>query len=126
MLPQPNMPFPLRGIIENMGGVVPNSPQSKVSDDAQFQRYNPHALNAEHEATEESRGTALNLLHEASLLENDARVKREKAYRLAPDMRPVMAVQPETLPIASKDVTEEVAAEAEPAPAPKKRAARKG
>lgn len=88
MLPQPNMPFPLRQIIEGMGNTSP-----KVDDTIEQQpKYNPHTANTQ-SMNEESRvSIATNLLVEADMLESEAKRKRETAYTYAPDMRPAAAV----------------------------------
>lgn len=83
MLPQPNMPFPLRHIIEGMGNTLP-----KISESAepQAQKYNPHTANAQAISDENRMAIARNLIIEAEMLENDARRKREQAYAYAPSL----------------------------------------
>jgi hypothetical protein len=88
MLPMPNMPFPLRQIIEQMGGTVPQSMQSETSEQQATEKFNPHAAIPQSEANSNMSGTAKNLLIEAQMLEADAKAKREKAYTLAPELRP--------------------------------------
>jgi hypothetical protein len=87
MLPMPNMQFPLRKVIEMMGGAAPAlSPDHPVID---ADKFNPHVQNANAMNAEQRQGVARNLIVEAEMLENDARAKRERAYVLQPDLRPV-------------------------------------
>jgi hypothetical protein len=82
MLPQPNMPFPLRQIIEGMGGSLPTpAPQPEPAD-----RFNPHTNNLQAASDSERIGIARNLIVEATLLENEAAAKRRKAYSYAPEL----------------------------------------
>lgn len=89
MLPMPNMPFPLRGIIEQMGGDVPTTTQTPVSDSNQAEtKFNPHANITQSESSDQSEGIAQNLLVEAQMLQSEADKKRERAYSMAPQLRP--------------------------------------
>jgi hypothetical protein len=116
MLPMPNMPFPLRQIIEQMGGTVPQGTQSKVVDtNAEVNKFNPHAninqMNVEADMT----ATAQNLIVEASMLENDARAKRERAYAMAPSLRPQPVVLKETADESAKPAKKPAKAKAKQA-----------
>lgn len=83
MLPQPNMPFPLRHIIEGMGNTLPKISESV---EPQAQKYNPHTANAQAISDENRMAIARNLIIEAEMLESDARRKREQAYAYAPSL----------------------------------------
>jgi hypothetical protein len=91
MLPMPNMQFPLRKIIEMMGGAAPAISADHPVIDAD--KFNPHVQNAASLSAEQRQGVARNLIVEAEMLENDARAKRERAYILQPDMRPAEKVR---------------------------------
>ncbi len=93
MMPFPNRPFPLRQIIESMGGMMPTNTQTVVSEDSAHTKFNPHANIPKNEIASGQHGTATGLLAEADLLEQEARVKRARAYALAPDLRPVLAAE---------------------------------
>lgn len=89
MLPQPNMPIPLRTVIEKVGGAAALSPTA-VSDDTATSdtKYNPHTANAQALSDESRAGIARNLLMEADDLEAIARAKRAQAYSYAPELQP--------------------------------------
>lgn len=95
MMPYPNRPFPLRSIIEAMGGNPPPNAQRAVPEDAAHNKFNPHANISKEEAASGQLGTASGLLAEAQLLENEARAKRERAYAIAPELRPAMIITEE-------------------------------
>jgi hypothetical protein len=84
MYPQPNMPFPLRDIIEKIG---PNTlpPPSDETLEAN-EKFNPHNNNAAARAVEERLAIAKNLLAEAEDLQDAATRKRQDAYRIAPEL----------------------------------------
>lgn len=90
MLPMPNMPFPLRGIIEQMGGVVPapETVEAQAIKAATESKFNPYGQTADLEATDNNRAIAANLIAEATMLEDEAFRKREQAYRHNPTLRP--------------------------------------
>jgi hypothetical protein len=88
MLPQPNMPFPLRGILQSMGRAVPGEVQPEAS---QAERFNPHANNTAALDDETKVMIARNLIIEADMLAAEAANKREKAYTYAPSLRPAPA-----------------------------------
>jgi hypothetical protein len=95
MLPRPNMPFPLRQILEQMGKKIEAVPV----DDPATVKYNPYANNQEAAKAENALVIAKNLIFEAEMLEGEARRKREEAYRQAPELRtptpaPAGSVQP--------------------------------
>jgi hypothetical protein len=110
MLPMPNMPFPLRGIIEQMGGTVPQpeTEADKAVKAAAEVKYNPYGHTADLEATDNNRAIAANILAEAIMLEDEAFRKREQAYRHNPSLRPTNLVEvPAATTVA---ITEEVVA----------------
>lgn len=84
MLPRPNMPFPLRAIIEQMGRHVPGAAPVQ----AEAEKYNPHVANSNALDVETKNAIARNLLAEADLLAAEVALKREKAYAYAPGLRP--------------------------------------
>lgn len=84
MYPMPNMPFPLRLIIEQMGGVLPEQEAGQGRDD----KFNQHQNNVDARSTEERRAIARNLLIEADLHQQDANRKRAEAYKFAPELNP--------------------------------------
>lgn len=105
MLPMPNMPFPLRTIIEQMGGRVPavtgaphQPPVTAVQEapapapQPEPDRFNPYGQTQAIETAGQNKGIASNLLVEASLLEREAANKREQAYRYDPGLRPAAEV----------------------------------
>lgn len=91
MLPMPSMPFPLRSIIEKMGGTVPNSPATAqdVTETAADEKFNPHGANAQALTAESKAGIARMLLIEAEDLEAIAQQKRQQAYAYAPEIASV-------------------------------------
>lgn len=91
MLPQPNMPFPLTEVLNKMGKTVQTRDPS-VSDEA-LNKFNPALNNIKARTSEERLGIAGNLIAEAEDLENVARAKREQAYSVAPELRPVTAAE---------------------------------
>lgn len=86
MLPQPNMPIPLRRLIEMMGGEAPEP--SAEHPPIPEEKYNPHTQNQRAMSEEERQGIARNLIVEAEDLEAIAREKRERAYTFAPEFAP--------------------------------------
>lgn len=82
MLPEPNMPFPLRQILEQMGSAPASPPQMDVEKHNQFNE------NRAVEGTQQQEAIARNLLVEADLLQADADRKRREAYKLAPTLQP--------------------------------------
>lgn len=115
MMPLPNMPFPLRQIIENMGGTVPTgaAPSDTAPGSAET-KYNPYGQTQQIESNEQNSGIARNLLVEADLLAAEAAAKREQAYRYDPSLRPqVMTI--ETPDTATKTVKKSRAKKTAPA-----------
>lgn len=102
MTPQGNTSYPLRTILEQMGAI-----RSPVTEQRQAEGFNPHANNQQAEANDEVTGLARNLLIEAEMLEEDARAKRERAFSMAPQLRP----QP--TPVAAPEVAEPAISEAD-------------
>lgn len=95
MYPSPNSPFPLRQIIEMMGGSVGQAAaQTPVDPSIQ----NRHAENHKAAAAEEQLAVANNILIQARDLEAQAAAKREQAYQLAPSLRPNQAAPAAPIP----------------------------
>jgi hypothetical protein len=85
MYPSPNSPYPLRSIIEMMGGQgAADLAQSPVDPTLQ----NRHTENHKAAAQEEQIAVAMNLIHQANDMASQAQRKREEAYRIAPSLRP--------------------------------------
>jgi hypothetical protein len=103
MMPEPNRPYPLRQILQAMGRLIPEEyatilesetakplakPVQQKIDDPYKEKFNPHTSNQGNDATEQTHGLANGLLIEADLLEQEAKMKRERAYAAAPHLRP--------------------------------------
>jgi hypothetical protein len=86
MFPRPNMPFPLADILRQQGKFQ----NQQVTAEERFakDKFNSHAHNLASLSGEQRNAMARNLLIDAELLEKDVILKREKAYELAPDLRP--------------------------------------
>jgi hypothetical protein len=84
MMPVPNMPFPLRGVLRDMGRTIPGEAPVKEA----VERFNPHANNTAALSDENRLNIAQNLLVEANMLTAEANSKREKAYAYAPHLKP--------------------------------------
>jgi hypothetical protein len=121
MLPMPHMQFPLRQVIEMMGGAAPAmSEEHPVIDPDKF---NPHVQNANAMSQEQRIGVARNLIVEAEMLENDARTKRERAYILypelqkktpAPKVQKTALIETNTVPVQAKKTPAKRAAKTKP------------
>jgi hypothetical protein len=83
MYPRPNMPFPLRDILEQMSDKLP-IPTREVFEE----KFNPHLNNVTARSDEERLSIAKNLLVEADLLSSEAEKKRQTAYSYAPELNP--------------------------------------
>jgi hypothetical protein len=105
MLPFPNMPFPLRKILEDMGNAVPHLAPETLTPAQQYQamlaqqqtanapptttdKFNAYGQIQQIETTDQNRGVASMLLAQAVDLESVANAKREEAYRYDPSLRP--------------------------------------
>lgn len=86
MYPYPNNPFPLSKIIELNGGSIGGrqAPAAEKNEE----KFNPHLDRQRLENTQSMLDMATNKLREAELLEDEARKKREEAYRYFPQLRP--------------------------------------
>lgn len=87
LLPQPNTPFPLRDILQQMGKLDAVDLVTPVNNNAEV-KYNPIVSNMNAAEEEKRKNQAMNFIAEAEMLENEANRKREQAYRLAPEIRP--------------------------------------
>jgi hypothetical protein len=83
MNPMGSIKIPLRTVLVESGLITRPFPTNEAST-----KFNPHNFNAQAANVGEALGTARNLLLEADLLENEAKAKREKAYGVAPSLRP--------------------------------------
>lgn len=98
MLPQPNMPFPLRDLLMQMGRNVPDTMQSKPEiDNAADVRYNPYDT-AQIDVSDDNKAKAKLKILEAQLLQDEANKKLEEAYRFDPSLRPGAAVTKKEAP----------------------------
>ncbi len=87
LLPQPNTPFPLRDILQQMGKLNDLDVVAPTNNNAEV-KYNPIVNNMNAAEEEKRKNQAMNFIAEAEMLENEANRKREQAYRLAPEIRP--------------------------------------
>lgn len=94
LLPQPNTPYPLRDILEQLGRLTPVDPAmeaiaaAEVARQAADVKYNPILNNMNAADRDQRAQQAINFVAEAEMLEAEANKKREQAYRLMPEMRP--------------------------------------
>lgn len=104
MYPTPNMPIPLRQVIESMGQSVPENkaaqpptPQEAVQSPLPpVEKFNPYGETKAQVTTEENAARARNLIIEAEMLEFEANRKREAAYSFDPSTRPAPVPTPVT------------------------------
>jgi hypothetical protein len=91
LLPQPNIPYPLRDVLRQLGKLdtaeVENLAQV-YDNQASEVKYNPIVSNMNAAEEEKRKNHAMNFIAEAEMLESEAQRKREQAYRLAPELRP--------------------------------------
>ena len=116
MLPQPNMPFPLRKIIEQIGDTSALTTPSPVADD----KFNPHTNNVQARSGEEKAAIARNLLIEAEMLQAEADRKRAQADAVAGVQA---APKPTVAEVVAPTLVETVAEK--PAPKSRKKTTRK-
>lgn len=86
MFPAPNMPFALVDILRSMGKYDNNAPT--VEEMSAKNKFNQHAHNMASMTDEQRLSLARSILVDANLLENDVNIKKEKAYQIAPELRP--------------------------------------
>lgn len=98
MLPMPNMPIPLRQIITDMGGKVPEADAPPEAPLNEREKFNPYGQTQQTETSNQNRGIASNLLVEANLLEQEAQRKRDQAYQYDPTLRPQALTPVEAAP----------------------------
>lgn len=93
MIPRPNMFFPLRDILVELGklNAAIVAPKPQTGDD----KFNQHTANKNAAVSDERLAMAMNILSEAADLEVEARRKREQAYGFAPHLRPQENVTPD-------------------------------
>lgn len=115
MMPKPNMPFPLVTLLEQMGkSLVPTTaaPAANATskpDMNAVEKYNQIAVNQQIDNIENRRAVAQNLIIEADMLSNEAAKKRDRAYTIAPEMKPI---PPGPAKVAPEPVAEPVAEDA--------------
>jgi hypothetical protein len=90
MVPFPNQPIPLVDILEAKG-TLPSGIREKEA--IQQENVNAVVQNLQAMREEERLSMAHNKLFEADLIEQEAHLKREEAYRIAPELRPRVAKQ---------------------------------
>jgi hypothetical protein len=78
MTPRPNMPFPLRGILESMGNVLPPATPDYAHS---VNKYNPHIANAAAASSDDKQAIARNLVLQAEDLRSQAKVLLAEADR---------------------------------------------
>lgn len=78
MTPRPNMPFPLRGILESMGNVLPPPTPDYANS---VNKYNPHVANAAAASSDDKQAIAQNLIRQADDLRSQAQVLMAEADR---------------------------------------------
>jgi len=100
MVPAPGRAFKLKEILQSMGkinndplnhDVVPPEYLENNPNQGQIDKFNPHAHNQDIRETEDTLATAKGILLQAGLLQNDATAMFNKAYGLAPSLRPQVA-----------------------------------
>ena len=123
MMPRPNMPFPLRDILQQLGKLEESTvAEVPAPNDNAEVKYNAFTNNQNAAGEEKRQAMAMNFIMEAEMLDAEAAKKREQAYAVAPELRPkrpakpVAAVAPVAAPAA-----EPVMAEILPAKVPAKR-----
>lgn len=85
MMPFPNQPVPLVAVLEAKG-TLPASFKEKQAEEVK--QFNAFEQNMKAMREEERMAMARNILFEADIIEQEARTKREEAYRIAPELRP--------------------------------------
>ena len=88
MMPRPNMPFPLRDILQQLGKLDDTSVAEPVVNDNAEVKYNAFTNNANAADEEKRQAMAMNFMMEADMLDAEANKKREQAYAVAPELRP--------------------------------------
>jgi hypothetical protein len=104
MLPQPNRGIPLADILKHKA--ASESGTKPVVDESVYAS-NHHLDNQSADKNDKQYQLAKNFIIEAEMLEADAKMKREKAYQIYPNLRPQLKT-----PVVSESVSEEVKPEA--------------
>lgn len=113
MLPSPNMPFPLRRVLEGMAQqgtaiMPPKSDQAAIKQnlpEASFYeetKHNQFSENRRADDDQNRKAIARNLMFEAEMLQTEAMKKMETAYQYDPTLRP-STHKPTTMAMASAD-----------------------
>jgi hypothetical protein len=103
MLPRPNMPVPLRQIVDNMG-LIANKPVTETIAQTE-DKFNRIAQNLQVDASEQQMQIAANILREALDLEREANRKKAQAYKIVPQLDPAYMPPVRTVPVASSNAT---------------------
>ena len=88
LYPFPNNPIPLESVVKINNPTMQDSPS--VQPQPNNEKFNQHIANQSADKFEDKVNIAKNILYEAELLEADARKKRERAYEMAPSLRPTV------------------------------------
>lgn len=91
MTPESNVRIPLREVLTKIGKL------SNVSAGNQTEGFNPHTHNQQVQETATQLSLANNLLIEAQMLSDEANMKRQKAYDMAPSLKPQPAPVQKTM-----------------------------
>jgi hypothetical protein len=100
LVPFPNQPIPLIDVLEAKG-TLPDGFKQKQAQEAE--NFNAVVNNLKAMREEERLTMAQNILFEADLIENEAKLKREEAYRIAPELRPRNAQAKPSVEIATAE-----------------------
>lgn len=85
MMPFPNQPIPLVDVLEAKG-TLPSVFKQKQAQE--LENFNAVVSNLKAMREEERLKLAHGILYEADIIEQEARAKREEAYKIAPELRP--------------------------------------
>lgn len=97
MIPAPGRSFPLRDILQSLGKLnadplneanIPDEYKKADPNDTMAEKFNQHTYNRDVNESEDVKATAKGILLQAELLQRDARALFEKAYNMAPSLRP--------------------------------------
>jgi hypothetical protein len=103
MLPRPNMPVPLRQIVDGMSALSNKTPvaesQAQVED-----KFNRIAQNIQVDASEQQMQIAGNILREALDLEREANRKKAQAYKMVPQLDPAYMPPARPVPVATNNL----------------------
>ena len=114
MVPTPGAAYPLRSVLEQMGKLAATGEVSMVDNTAVTDaiaenvyetKFNQHAANANAMKRDQAEGLAKGYMLQAEMLMSDASSLFEKAYQVAPWMRPARSAAPASVaPVATAQV----------------------